>query len=266
MGLIGKALVAVWFAGLAAGAAAERAAPGERMPDFTLPGLDGPAVTLSRSLGAKATVVVFWASWSPRSAEVLSDMQIFFRKYGGGDLQVVAVNVEHEVWDPSDAARLRQYLNGEGVAYPVVVDADLSVFAGLGLNTVPSSALLDASGVILELLPSYPELQRVEFLERTLAALGRAAPEPPPAAPVVATYGPKGKAATRLLTAKALLARGRRADALAALRAAIQEDPGYRDAYLALPEALAVAGRQEEADEVLRQAETHAPVPGDVPN
>ncbi|MBI5014028.1 MAG: redoxin family protein [Deltaproteobacteria bacterium] len=267
MSRIGPALVAVWLAGCAAGAfGMERAVPGQPFGDFTLPDFGGNPVTLRQSLGARATVVVFWASWSPRSAEVLSDLQIFYRKHGRGDLAVVAVNVEHETWDPSDAARLRTYLDGEGVSYPVIVDTDLSVYSGLGLTAVPSSLLLDASGTVVEVLPSYPELQRVEFLERVLVALGHAAAPPAPSPPVVPGYTPKGKAATRFLTAKALLAKGRRAEALAALRDAIQEDPGYRDAYLALAEALDVSGRQEEAAEVLHQAESLPATQSKTPN
>ncbi|MHB8763953.1 MAG: TlpA disulfide reductase family protein [Deferrisomatales bacterium] len=264
--IIIRALVVIWITGCAVEAfAAERASPGQPLRDFTLPRFDGTPLTLSQSLGARATVVVFWATWSPRSASVLSDMQIFYRKHGGGALQVVAVNVEHETWDPSDAPRLREYLDGEGVAYPVVVDTDLAVFAGLGLNTVPSSVLLDAEGVIVELLPSYPDHLRVEFLERILSALGHAPPPPAPPPPAVSTYTPKGKAATHYLTARALLAKGRRGDALAAFRAAIQDDPGYRDAYLALAEALNLSGRQEEAAEILRQAESLSPPAGEPP-
>jgi hypothetical protein len=42
---------------------------GERVPDFTLTALDGTIVQVSKSHGHKGTVIVFWAAWSPRSAE-----------------------------------------------------------------------------------------------------------------------------------------------------------------------------------------------------
>jgi thioredoxin-like negative regulator of GroEL len=250
-------LLAFLLLGNRGAVALERIAPGAVLRDFTLPLLEGQPFTLRSSLGPKGTVITFWATWSPRSAEVLSDLQIFYKKHGKGDLQVVAVNVEHETWDPGDAERIRAYLAGEGVTFPVVVDKGLSVYESYGFTSVPSTVLADPSGTVIDVLPGYPELQRVEFLEHTLEVLGLArppAPVPQTAAPAPAGHTPNGKAAAALGTGKALLKKGRRVDAVATLRNAVREDPEYLEAYQALAEALDGSGQPEEAEQVRRAA------------
>jgi peroxiredoxin len=129
-------------------------------------------VQLSRALGEKATLVLFWAAWSPRSAEALEDYQELLDAHAPHGLQVVAVTVEHQEWDPSQARRIREMADDAGGTYPLALDKDLSVFATLGFTAVPSSILLDRAGAVAGVLEGYPAIQRHEFAAQVEQTLG----------------------------------------------------------------------------------------------
>ena len=224
---------------------------GERLRDFTLETLDGEQVQLSRSLGEKATLVLFWAAWSPRSAEALADYQELFQTHGPTNgLRVVAVNVEHQEWDPEEAHKIQGMTREAGATYPLALDKDLSVFAASGFTSVPSSILLDDSGAVAGTLEGYPGTLRQEFHKQVLLALGVPERSRPEAAAVPDVYTPKGKAATYLRMGQLYLSKGKRNQGINLLTKAVSEDPAYQEVYRVLAAALASSGRMEEAERI----------------
>ncbi|MHB8767157.1 MAG: TlpA disulfide reductase family protein [Deferrisomatales bacterium] len=246
--MVQRVVAAILLAALSGGGAHpfSRTEAGEPVKDFTLATAGGQPLTLSKSLGAKATLVVFWASWSPRSAEILDDFQKLYDAHRGQGLGVVAVNVEHQEWDPADGERLAAFVAERGIGYPVVYDQNLAVFSAFGVMAVPSSVLVDGGGTVVDVLDGYANTLRVEFRERVLSALGLL-PAAAPAGPAPGAYLPKGKAARYLHMGQVLLERGMAARAEAALRKALEEDPEYGDAHEALAAALDAEGKTEEA-------------------
>jgi len=72
-------------------------------PRFALPDLSGQVFD-SSSLAGSPAAVVFWSSWSPRSADVLNDFKQLHGEFGAKGLRVVAVGVDGENL-PSDRVR-----------------------------------------------------------------------------------------------------------------------------------------------------------------
>jgi peroxiredoxin len=221
----------------------KRTEVGEPLKDFALDSLAGGPLRLSEHRGSRATLLVFWATWSPRSAEVLRDFEQLYRAHRGGGLQVVAVNVEHQEWDPGDMPRLEQFVRDLGVSFPVLFDKDLAVFSSYGVIAVPSSVLAGPDGTILELLEGYANMTRGAFQDRVLREIGALAPEPVKREEPVG-YRPKGKAERFVQMGRVLLERGMPARAEKAFRQALEEDPEWPEARQALAEALEA---QEEA-------------------
>lgn len=219
--------------------------------DFTLETLDGMPVRLFEQLGSEATVVVFWAAWSPRSVEVLADLQTLYGKYGPERLRVIGVNVEHEGWDPSEAFKVAAVAEDAGATYPVVLDKDLSTFSRYGFTVVPSSVLTDSEGRVLSVLQGYPDMGRGAFRDRVLETLGtKAESGPEVSAPA---YKPRGQAGLNFRMGELLWAKGRRHDGLNKVMEAVAEDPAYCQAYDFLASALRFLGREEEANRVEAQ-------------
>ncbi|MDF1554364.1 MAG: redoxin domain-containing protein [Deferrisomatales bacterium] len=225
-------------------------ATGDTLGDFTLETLDGERVQLSRSLGEKATLVLFWAAWSPRSAEALADYQALFDAHGADGLGVIAVNVEHQAWDPTEVGKIQGVAREAGVTYPLALDRDLSVFARYGFTSVPSSILLDARGAVAGTLEGYPATQRHELAARVERMVGIVDAPQRKAAARQDTYAPKGKAAAHLRMGQLYLSQGKRDQGLDLFSKAVAEDPEYREAYRVLAAALASSGRTEEAEKV----------------
>lgn len=224
----------------------KRIAVGDSVKDFTLETLDGKPLRLSESLGRKATLIVFWAGWSPRSSEALADFQRLYAEHGPGDLQVVAVDVAHQNWEPRELAKAEARLGDLQLGFPVAFDKDLAVFDAYGVIAVPSTVLADARGRVVALLEGYSHMTRDGFREEVLRVLG-VAPEREAPAPVRSGYRPKGKAARYYQMGELLLRKEMPRKAAGVLERAVKEDPGYRDAYLRLAEALEADGRAEDA-------------------
>lgn len=216
--------------------------------DFTLETLDGASVRFFEQLGNEATVVVFWATWSPRSAEVMADVQNLYQTYGPEHLRVIAVNVEHEGWDPSEEPKVVAATRDAGATYPVVLDKDLSIFSQYGFTVVPSSVLTDSKGRVVAALQGYSDMGRTAFREKVLETLGVNS-ERGPEVPVPA-YKPKGQAGLNLRMGELLWSKGRRHDGLIKAMEAVAEDPAYCQAYDFLASALRFLGRDEEANRI----------------
>lgn len=208
---------------------------GDRPASFDLSSLDGQRFSLAENLGPKATVLFFWAAWNPRSHEALVDYQRLFSEHAKDGLQVVGVNVEHEELSGSDRALIGDSVRRSNAAFPVLLDEGLHVFSEYGVSAVPSTVLLDSSGVAVEVLPGYAPHLRTEFRDRVLQALGIYVE---PAEPVIQDegYKPKGKAARYFMMAKLLLKKGMKTEGMNALRTALKEDPDYEEAEMLLRE------------------------------
>ena len=150
---------------------------GDRMKDFSLVGFGGEVVRLDSFLGGKGTLVAFWATWSPRSGEALADLQKLYEKYGPGDLRVVAVNLEQEKWEPGEIEKVWGFVARSGVNFPVVVDADLTLFERYGVTVLPSMVFIDPRGTVIAELSGYPETMRSEFWGVVQGVLGPVPPE-----------------------------------------------------------------------------------------
>ena len=172
-----RILLAAAFSLLAAlpSTAFQRLAVGDSVADFSLVGFKGEIVHLADVKGRKATVIVFWATWSPRSLDALADLQKLFKERGPDDLRVIAVNEEHESWEAGEFERVSEYVGKLGLTFSVVADLDLSLYEKYGVSVLPSLVVLDAEGRVLATLTSYPEHLRADFYEQVLRPLG-----PPP--------------------------------------------------------------------------------------
>jgi thiol-disulfide isomerase/thioredoxin len=81
-----------------------------------LAGLDGDTLR-EASLADGTTVVVVWASWSPRCREIVEQVNALQNKWGN-KARVVTVNFQEE------PAAARAFLQGKGLKVPVYLDTD----------------------------------------------------------------------------------------------------------------------------------------------
>ncbi|HEV7654670.1 MAG TPA: TlpA disulfide reductase family protein [Mycobacteriales bacterium] len=115
---------------------------GRTAPDFTLSGLDGPAVTLS-TLRGQVVIVNFWASWCAECHDEQDALDQTWQRYRDAGAVVLGVDFQ----DTTDGAR--DYVHQSGLTYPVVEDKDSRTALAYGIRGIPETFLLDRSGRIV---------------------------------------------------------------------------------------------------------------------
>lgn len=94
--------------------------PALAQESFRLSGLDGSALT-EADLARGTTIVVVWASWSPRSRDIVTRVNPIAERWGGR-ARVVTVNFQE------DGAAIEPFLAGKSLRTPVYLDRE-GVFA-----------------------------------------------------------------------------------------------------------------------------------------
>ena len=145
-------------------------APGDSPDSPTLIAVDGMVEPLLASYCGAPTVVLFWATWSPRSADALADLQ---ELYAGSGMPVVAVNVDSGSPDGELVAEVARATRT--TQFPVVIDRGLNLSGQWGVVAVPSVALVDGAGRVLRTLDGYPPAQRQKFLQEAASLASAAA-------------------------------------------------------------------------------------------
>ena len=116
---------------------------GRAAPNFTLPQLEGPPVTLAKLRG-QIVVINFWASWCTECQVEQAALDQTWQQFQDSGVVVIGVNFQ----DTIDAAR--GYVRTDGVTYPVVVDAGSKTALAYGLRGVPETFVVNRSGRIVK--------------------------------------------------------------------------------------------------------------------
>jgi thiol-disulfide isomerase/thioredoxin len=134
-------LLAVSCAALVA-APAHAVEEGELAPEWSAPALAGGApVSLSAARG-KVVYLDFWASWCAPCRTALPALENLRREFPAESFEVLAVNVDRE----PEAAR--RFLARSPIGYPSASDPEGHIPARFGVETMPTSYLIDRKGVV----------------------------------------------------------------------------------------------------------------------
>jgi cytochrome c biogenesis protein CcmG/thiol:disulfide interchange protein DsbE len=114
---------------------------GRPAPDFGLPAVDGALIRLSDMQG-EVVLVNFWGTYCPPCAEEMPDLQQLYERYRLAGFTVLGVDVEES------PAAVRQFGADYGLTFPLLISDDASVNPTFGIRTLPTSWMVDRSGVV----------------------------------------------------------------------------------------------------------------------
>ena len=134
--------VLLFLAAVPAGAVHLR--PGDSALEFTLPDIDGKAVTLSGFRG-KTVVIVFWSTWCSRCSEELT----FLRDNFGGQEDVVVLLVNQDSERSASRERIVEMRDRLSLPFPVIVDSGLVLWDRFGINALPTSVVVGKDGLVV---------------------------------------------------------------------------------------------------------------------
>ncbi len=115
---------------------------GDEAADFEAPLLgNGTLVSLSDHLG-KVVYLDFWASWCDPCQKAIPAIEKLRGEFPAEDFQVLAVNVD------TNTRKATKFLKKNPIGYPSVSDPRGKLPRKYGLETMPTSYLIDRDGVI----------------------------------------------------------------------------------------------------------------------
>lgn len=118
--------------------------------DIRLQGLGGERLAES-DLARGVTIVIVWASWSPRSRDVVARVNPVAQRWGGR-ARVITVNFQE------DRAAVEGFLSGKGLGVPVFLDPDGAFSKKYAMATLPGLLIIkDGQVVYRGKLPEDPD-------------------------------------------------------------------------------------------------------------
>ena len=235
-------LLTLWCAKPSISAAFKNVQVSQTPPAFALKDTSGREWKSADIYGRGATVVVFWATWSPRSSEVIHDLEALRAKIGPEKLQVVTVNCEHPSISAADRDAIAAVAKQVGFSGPVLVDDGLIAFNEYGTMALPSTLVLGADGKVAYLLAGYPSTLREDLADavRKAAGLPTEAEQRP-----VQEYVPKNHALMYYNLGRQLASKGQDEKAEAQLKISVEKDPDFKKSRIELGLIYKKTGRRD---------------------
>lgn len=116
----------------------------EEAPGFTLKDMDGHTVSL-KDLRGKVVFIDFFASWCAPCKKEFPEINNIIGRYDESEVAFVAVNVDKKRSHVEDF--LRQ-IPGLSKRFIVLLDTDSSVISSYNARAMPTSFILDKTGVV----------------------------------------------------------------------------------------------------------------------
>lgn len=118
---------------------------------FTLKDQYGNTHTLSDYKG-KTVFLNFWATWcSPCRAE-MPDIQKLYEEFQQEDVVILGVAAPNLGKEQSEEG-IRTFLEANGYTYPVVMDTEAEAFQAYGINSFPTTFMIDKDGNVFGYIP-----------------------------------------------------------------------------------------------------------------
>lgn len=200
------------------------------------------------------TVVLFWATWSPRSRSALQLWQKYEKEYRDHPLTVITVNADNQRMESGDIQRVDQFIRDNEIGLPVVIDFKLAMFNEIGVVVNPTSLFFKEDGELVYKLPSFPTSAPVDLkMELDLRfGLKKQETEEEKAARGKLDYQPKNNALLYYNMAINLWKKGFPDKARDRLVISLQRDPDYADPLRALEGLFFSGGRTTGAEAELK--------------
>lgn len=142
-------LLLLAFCSLLGATTASAVGEGDRAPDFAAPSLTSEGrIELSKYRG-KVVYLDFWASWCAPCLKAIPEIEKIRTEMPADAFQVVAVNLDQK------KKKALRFLDKHPVGYPSASDPKGRLPERFGVETMPTSYLIDTEGVIRYVHPGF---------------------------------------------------------------------------------------------------------------
>ena len=121
--------------------------------------LDGKPVDVQKSIGNKAVMLIFWASWCPSCKTEVPKINQLAGKFRARGMEFVAVNVGYN----DSVERAQAFARKTGMTYPAIFDGSGKITERYQLQGVPTIIIADKKGKILFRNFATPDISEANF-------------------------------------------------------------------------------------------------------
>lgn len=246
--------IACCLAALAAGRAdadeLRHTKPGQPIPDFSLPTLDGEGLG-SADLRGRTVVLVFLSARQRQSEEAAAAAAAVWRELHDNDLSLVFATA-----DTGETGWFRRLRATGDVRQPILLDAERRLYGGLGLIVLPTTIVIDPDWKLTHVISSYKADYKHVLTAYIEHAMGRMSDEELQRRLETSSFDrdrPEDRIARHRAAARILRESGLAAEAEKELRAALEIEAAHDDARLDLAALLIDQDRLDEATALVEE-------------
>lgn len=114
---------------------------GFRAPGFVVPTLDDQNLSLAGYRG-KVVMINFWATWCIPCRVEMPSMENLYEKYRGKGFEILAVS------GGESKSVVQPFVENLKLSFPILLDEEFEVHGEYEINAIPSTFLVDKSGMI----------------------------------------------------------------------------------------------------------------------
>ena len=116
----------------------------ELAPAFYFETPQGEASSLSQLQGTPV-VVNFWATWCGPCVHEMPFLQQLYEDWPEDELVLLTINIQES------SSQVAQFMQGEGLSFPVLLDGDAAVAIRYNVTGIPTTFFIDKFGFIEEI-------------------------------------------------------------------------------------------------------------------
>ena len=118
----------------------------------------GDPVQFTEIADGRPLIVNFWATWCPYCVQEMPDFQMLYDEYGD---RVAFAFVDCADGKRETVAGARAWLEEQGLTLPAYFDVELDAMYVYGATNLPTTAIVDASGNILDVSAGRIDVSRM---------------------------------------------------------------------------------------------------------
>jgi len=156
--------------GAATGGEGGKGLVGKPAPDFTVAAVvNGKGKVSLGSLQGKVVLLDFWGTFCEPCKKSFPKLQDLYTKYGDSGLRVLGVSED----EADDKDKIPEFASNYGAKFTLGWDRDKNVARSYKPETMPSSFLIDKSGVVRFAHVGYHDGEEVEIEKEIKQLLGQ---------------------------------------------------------------------------------------------
>ncbi|MBI5418353.1 tetratricopeptide repeat protein [Candidatus Poribacteria bacterium] len=237
----------------------KRLAVGGEAPEISLKDINGTTISTTSFKNKNTLALVFFKFPSLRGDKALAYWQKMYESYNinivGAAERVEVIGIYCPQTDKGisgeEITGVKKIIEDNKVSFPILMDEGLGIFSKYGIITMPSTAILNKSGIVDYILTGFPEFGAERDIRINLKKI-LGIPEE-----IIVKkeeYEPKNKADFSYKLALVVQQRGNTQKAIEHLQTAISKDPDYALAYSTLGKLYVQEGNKDKAVEAFRKA------------